>query len=187
MVPTSQKKKILAPINFPGRRRPCEWVQSAVTRAAGKAKSTARLRRSTLASLTVSVPLIMTHTGLGSNPANVQSPMCDQPLPMPERAQQLNGLSPRQSPRPRFRRCSRPHRSPRPRSRPHRFPPLCRSPCPHRSTRLIPHTRTIPTISIPHCLSLCIPILRGRLLHIIPGMRSPFRLTPTTCSLGNVF
>jgi hypothetical protein len=139
MVPTSQKKKILAPINFPGQRPPHEWEQSAVTR---KAKSTARLQRSTSASLTVSVPLIATHMEPVSSLANVQSLMHDSLLPMLERVQQPNGRSPRQSPllprphsHPRFPRPRFPRpRFPRPHSLPRRSPP-CVTPL-ARATRV---------------------------------------------------
>jgi len=97
MVPPFQKKKKSAPTNFLGRRRPREWGYSAV-RNARAVKLTARLRRSTLASLTVSAPPIMTHMEQESNLANVQSPMPAQPPPMLERAQQRCA---RQSPCPR--------------------------------------------------------------------------------------
>ena len=180
MVPTSQKKRISALINFPGRRPPREWEQSAVPR---KAKSTARLQRSTSASLTVSAPPITTRTELASNPANALSPMRDQLPPMLEHARQTR-LSPKQSPRPRF---------PRPRFPRPRFPRPCipcprflrprrptlphHSPCPCHSTRLIPNTRTIPIISIPICLNLHIPILRDRLLIVPRSLLSLLTLT----------
>jgi hypothetical protein len=142
-------------------------------------KSTAHLQPSTSASLTVSTLPTTTCMELESNWANTRSPMCALPLPMLECMQQLNERSPRQSPCP----CSCPRRS-----HPLHSPCLCRSPHTHT------HTSIISNPLRPLCLSRCIPpilstipTLRGPLWlpHIIPG--SLFRLTPTICSLGNMF
>ena len=107
-----------------------------------------------------------THMEPVSNLTNVQSLMPNLLLPMLECMQP--GLSPRQSPCLCFPYPRSPH--------PHFFTLLRCFPCPHHSTCLIPHMRTILTISIPICLNLCIspiclnlyiPSLRDQ-LHIIP-------------------
>ncbi len=187
MIPGFQKKKILPPISISGWRWLRKWGRS-VGRSTAMERSIAHLRPSTSASLIISEQQMMTHMGLESSLVNMLSLMCSLLLPTLEHVQHLNRWSSRQSPR----LHSRPLCFPRLCSRPRRSPCLHHSPClhcPHASHS--PHTHwlcTIPIIFIPLqplCLSQCIIlILRGPLwLHIIPRLW----LTPTTCSLGNIF
>ena len=148
MVPTSQKKKILAPISVLGRRWLCKWGRNAA-RSIMAVKLTAHLQPSTSVNPTENALPMMTHTELESNLANVPSLMHDQLLPMLGHAQQGNGPLSRQN--------TLPHHSPLP----FHFPLLCRSPCPAH-TCLCPlthHTHLGSIIPIHPSPSLFIPTI----------------------------